>query len=144
MTAPARLLDANVLIALVAPQHAHHAAAHRWFAGVDAWATTPLTEAAFVRLVANPAVTGAPHTPAEALDLLRRLRSIPGHTFVQDDVSLVDTSVDLGALVGYRQVTDFHLLALAAANGLVLATFDARLRAAVAPDDQGSIELIPV
>lgn len=52
------LLDANVLLALYDPRHVHHASARSWFEDVDLWATTPLTEAAFVRLVSNALVAG--------------------------------------------------------------------------------------
>lgn len=65
------LLDVNVLIALTNPNHIHHDAAHRWLAGVvghATWATTPLTEAAFLRLMLNPAVTGRRCTRRQPLE----------------------------------------------------------------------------
>ena len=48
------LLDVNVLLALSDPMHAHHEAAHRWFAqcGRQSWATCPLTENGFVPVAA--------------------------------------------------------------------------------------------
>jgi predicted nucleic acid-binding protein len=54
------LLDVNLLIALFDPAHVHHEAAHGWFArnGKDCWATCPLTENAFVRILSNPAYPG--------------------------------------------------------------------------------------
>lgn len=139
-----RLLDANVLVALVAPNHEHHASAHRWFAGVDSWATTPMTEAAFVRLVANPAVMGAEHAPAAALTLLARLRARAGHHFIADASALAQPAIDLAALVGFRQVTDFHLVNLAAQSGSVLATFDAKLVRALGESDRRHVEVVPV
>ncbi|GAA1805452.1 TA system VapC family ribonuclease toxin [Agromyces neolithicus] len=140
----AYLLDVNVLIALMSEQHVHHAAAHRWFGGVTTWATSPITETAFVRLVSNPAVAGGDIPPSEALRLLGQLRAVAGHRFVADASSLATPAIDVIALVGHRQVTDFHLVNLAADNGVVLATFDARLRAALAAGDRRHVELIQV
>jgi predicted nucleic acid-binding protein len=50
------LLDVNVLVALFDPDHVHHEVAHDWFAdnGPRGWATCPLTESGFVRVVSNP------------------------------------------------------------------------------------------
>ncbi len=50
------LLDVNVLVALADPRHVHHEAARQWFEGEDAFATTPLTEVAFVRLMSHPLI----------------------------------------------------------------------------------------
>lgn len=137
-----RLLDVNVLLALVAPQHVHHASAHAWLAGVHSWATTPFTEAGLVRLVLNPAVMGGEYSGTTALDLLRGIRAQPGHVFVPDDASLASSTISLHALVGHHQVTDLHLVGLAAAHGLRLATFDVRLAAALAPNDRRHVEVI--
>ena len=51
------LLDLNLLTALLWPRHEHHEVAHTWFdeRRVDGWATCPLTQLGFVRLVSNPA-----------------------------------------------------------------------------------------
>lgn len=54
------LLDANALIALLWPTHEHHAPMRQWFRqhAADGWATTALTQAAFVRIVSQPAFSG--------------------------------------------------------------------------------------
>ena len=51
------LLDVNVLVALFEPEHIHHETAHDWFADESShgWATCPVTENGFVRVLANPA-----------------------------------------------------------------------------------------
>jgi len=139
---PVYLLDANVLIALTNPDHLHHRRAHEWFAAVDAWATTPMTEAAFVRLMLNPQVAGRRLTAGEVLDVLRRLRALPGHRFVADDTSLAEPAIDLVALIGHRQVTDLHLVNLAARGGLVVATFDAGLPATLTGRDGELVRLV--
>ncbi len=140
---PLHLLDVNVLVALAWPQHTHHGAARRWFArtGRHRWATTPVTESGFVRVSANPVAIPDAVRPAEACALLRRVRSLPGHQFLPDDVELVfDEAVDPTRVVTHRQVTDAHLLALATRHGAVLASFDQGLESLAAPD---TLALIP-
>ena len=49
------LLDVNVLIALLDPNHAFHERAHAWWSGeVRAWASCPLTENGAIRIMASP------------------------------------------------------------------------------------------
>ena len=138
------LLDVNVLIALANDGHVHHHAAHRWFGTVAAWATTPVTEAGFVRVQSTPAVTGAVVQPREAVAALLQMRSLPGHRWLPDDATLTAARIDLTAMVGRAQVTDFHLVNLCEGAGCVLATFDARLRTALAPQDRHLVHLVPV
>lgn len=144
MTATTALPDVNVLLALVWEKHVHHHAAHAWYASVDSWATTAITEAGLVRLLLNPTVVGGSVSGAAAIGLLRRLRRQEGHRQLVDDASLADAVVDLDVLMGHRQVTDLHLVNLAATSGCRLATFDARLRASLAPADRVHVELVPV
>ena len=135
------LLDVNLLLALFDPRHVHHRAAHGWFDDVAAFATTPLTETAFVRLVSNPEVGG--ESPATALGALREIRGLPGHAFVPDDASLADSAIALHALVGHRQVTDFHLVELATRHEMTVATFDARLRRSLTAPDRRHVLVVP-
>jgi hypothetical protein len=56
------------------------------------------------------------------------LRGLGGHAFWPDDVTLLDNQrVDSARLLDSGQVTDTYLLALAAAHGGQLATFDRHL-----------------
>lgn len=124
------LLDVNVLIALVDPAHVQHDAAHEWFAdhGHQAWATCPLTENGVLRIVGHTRYPNSPGTPAAVAPLLATLRTLPGHVFWPDDISLLDAErVDAARLLGSAQVTDTYLLALACAHGGQLASFDRRL-----------------
>jgi toxin-antitoxin system PIN domain toxin len=143
MTDPPVLLDVNVLLAMANEHHVHHGAAHAWFTGVQRWATTPLTESAFVRLQSNPTVTGQDTSCAAALAALVAMRQHPGHVFLPDDASLAAPLIETVGLVGHRQVTDLHLVNLCAAAGCFLATFDAKIAAALAPSDRGLIRLVP-
>lgn len=128
------LLDVNLLLALFDSHHVHHEAAHRWFASVSCndWATCSITETGFIRVISSPAYRTVIATPLEAANGLARFRSSGGHTFWADDipprVSLNESGV---RLQGHRQVTDFHLAALAARRRGQLATLDGRLARAL-------------
>lgn len=127
----ATLLDLNVLGALAWPNHVHHRAALAWFlAHRDArWATCPVTESGFVRVSSNRRAVPEARTPREAVDLLKALVSLPGHLFWQDAVSFADgRNLAVTALVGHRQVTDAHLVALALDHGGRVASFDRGVR----------------
>jgi toxin-antitoxin system PIN domain toxin len=121
------LLDVNLLVALFDPDHVHHNLAHDWFAEHRAagWATCPVTENGFVRVLANPAY-GAP--VARPLDLVERLRTFSAsghHQFWTDVVSLRDrTLFNPACVAGHRQLTDIYLLGLARKMGGRLATLD--------------------
>ena len=121
------LLDVNVLVALFDPDHVHHEVAHDWFAdaGRSGWATSPVTESGFIRVLSNPAYRG---TVARASDLAGRLRRFcdsGGHVFWADELSLLDGSLfDLSRIAGHRQLTDVYLLCLAQSRGGRLVTFD--------------------
>ncbi|CAN5730648.1 type II toxin-antitoxin system ribonuclease VapC29 [soil metagenome] len=111
------LLDANVLVALASPDHVHHGHAHAWFAASGQFATTPLTQLALVRLLMR---FGTP--VAQAVAALDIVRAHDRHTFWSDDV-WVDVA-SMAAVIGHRQVTDAHLVALARRYEGRLATFD--------------------
>jgi len=64
-------------------------------------------------------------SPGEAIELLTELRNVGGHHFWVDDTALVEDDFGLFArVVGHKQVTDAHLLALTIRRGGALATFD--------------------
>ena len=121
------LVDANVLIAMCWPTHSSHAAALGWFSenAQRGWATCPITQTAFVRIVSNPAFSSDALTPGQALAVLEANTTHPDHEFWPDDLSLSEAlrgSADI--LTGHRQVTDAYLLALAGRRRGAFATFD--------------------
>jgi toxin-antitoxin system PIN domain toxin len=142
MSDPVRLLDVNVLIALTNTNHVHHGRVHAWFADIDRWATTPMTQSSFLRLMLNPAVAGYRVQACDALSILRGLTELAGHELWNDDTSLVNPNIDIAGLVGHQQVTDFHLVNLAARHRGVLATFDRAILSVLIPSDHAYIELI--
>lgn len=124
------LLDVNVLIALIDPRHVQHDAAHEWFEaqGRHAWATCALTENGVLRIVGHPRYPNCPGTPAVVAQSMVGLCRLAGHAFWSDDVSLLRSgSIDCSRLLTSAQITDTHLLALAARHGGKLASFDRRM-----------------
>jgi toxin-antitoxin system PIN domain toxin len=121
------LLDVNVLVALFDPDHVHHDLAHDWFAGqkADGWATCPLTENGFVRVLTSPSYASPPNRPAEVIASLQAFQLSGGHHFWPARASLADRSIFNPAYIrGHRQLTDIYLLGLAKMADGRLATFD--------------------
>ena len=137
------LVDVNALVALCLTSHQHHRPAHAFLAGVTgAWATCPVTESALFRLLLNPAVTGTPRSAGEVAAVVAGLQADPRWRFLPDDSRLGEPLVDLNVLMGHQQVTDLHLVNLAASHGAVLATFDAALPQWLAPADRKHVHVI--
>ena len=120
------LLDVNVLVALFDPMHVHHEAAHEWFARRrgEGWATCPLTENGFARIVSNPRYPGRVTSLRDAIARLAEIREHPDHVFWPDSVSVCGDAFQPRYVQGHRQLSDVYLLGLAVANGGRLATFD--------------------
>lgn len=121
------LPDVNVLVALVWPNHVHHAAAVEWFARArhEGWATCPGTESGFIRVSSNRRIIPEARAVPEAASAMRQLRQLGAHRFWVDDTSMATTdAVRLEEVQGYRQVADAHLLALARTRGGQVVTFD--------------------
>ena len=139
------LLDANVLIALGDAGHHHEAAAMRFFQNVavpGGWATCPLTENAFLRILSQPGYHRSLGSPAEARRVLVRLLASPGHQFWPDDLSLTDTRF-FPSLPPSKQLTDLYLLGLAVKHGGRFATFDLGIDASLIPGGPAACCFIP-
>lgn len=127
------LLDVNVLLALLDRDHVDHERATQWLDTEIAagWASCPITENGFVRILSQPRYP-SPVPTAEAVDLLRAARAGSDHEFWPCEVSLLDDQVvDRSRLHGARQVTDAYLLALAVAQAGRFVTIDRSLDLAV-------------
>lgn len=141
------LLDTNVLIALLWPSHEHHAVAMQWFARHRAkgWATCPVTEMGFVRIVSNPAFSRDALTPRGAMGVLAANTAAKDHLFWRDELPLAETVAFAGTrLAGHQQVTDAYLLGLAIHRGGMLATLDGRIAtlAEAASAERAALELV--
>ena len=121
------LLDVNLLVALFDPDHIHHEVAHGWFEDHRAagWATCPMTESGFLRVLSNPAYEAAVKRPLDLIARLRQFCSSGHHVFWPATVSLREESAFNPAMIrGHRQLTDVCLLGLTVRMGGRLATFD--------------------
>jgi hypothetical protein len=137
------LLDVNTLIALVDSFHVHHDRVSRWFVKNHhaGWATCPLTENGFIRIVGNPQYPQGPGNSETARTLLESLRLQPGHQFWSDSVSLCDRR-QFSVLPSSKDLTDFYLLALAKEHHARLATLDQRFDPSILPGGAASFFLI--
>jgi uncharacterized protein len=79
-----RLLDVNVLMALLWENHEHHVRARLWFKGASAFATCPVVQLGFARVSSHP-LLGYGMMPEAAFGVLRQLLADPRHQFVPDD-----------------------------------------------------------
>ena len=124
------LLDVGVLVALFDPAHLHHERAHEWLEinRASGWATCPITENGFVRVVSHPDYPGNRATVSDALDRLGRFAEADDHHFWPDSTSLRRRSrIDATMLEGYEHVRSTYLLLLAVQNEGRLVTFDAEV-----------------
>jgi uncharacterized protein len=121
------LLDANALIALCWPKHEHHEPMLEWFGHYarQGWATSALTQAAFVRIVSQPAFSGRAIGVAEVAELLLRNTQHKRHRLLTLDFGFAEVlGCCSGGLFGHRQITDAYLLTQAIRSSARLLTFD--------------------
>lgn len=125
------LLDINVLIARQDANHEHHKLVSRWLHenSNKGWATCPITENGFVRILGHPSYPGWPGTPVlSALALRELISSIPGHEFISDEISIADERIFKSLKeTKSRDVTDLYLLALAVQDNCRFATLNERI-----------------
>ena len=122
------LLDVNVIIALLDPDHAFHERAHAWWASNKkrGWASCPLTENGVIRIMSHPGYSPlARFTPADLIGRLSLFANQSDHEFWPDEISLRDEKIFAADHIhSSRQLTDIYLLALALAHTGRLVTFD--------------------
>ena len=136
------LLDTGVLIALTNSSHILHEHAHRWFTNVQSWATTPLTEVSYIRLMLTPRVIGGTLRRADVLAALLALRRLPGYVHIPDASSLTKPAIDLVGFATPKQAAAAHLVNLAAQRGAVLATLDSSIEQMLIPSDRQWVRVI--
>lgn len=141
------LLDVNVLIALFDPDHVFHQRAHVWWAAhaSDGWASCPITENGFVRIMSQSTYSARVRfSPSELIERLATFAQQTNHEFWADSISLRDSQLFAHDRIhSSRQITDIYLLALAKARDARLATFDEAvpLSAAVGALDQNLVTI---
>ncbi|MGC2637595.1 MAG: TA system VapC family ribonuclease toxin [Acidobacteriaceae bacterium] len=126
----ASLLDLNALIALLWAESEFHAATESWFRNNarKGWATSPLTQLGFVRVVCNPSVfRNAPH-PAQALEVIEESTRHAAHEFWPHELTLAEAAAPFREhLQGHQQIADVYLLGLTLHRKGRLITFDKAL-----------------
>ena len=135
-----RLLDVNLLMALLWENHEHHTRSRSWFKGVSAFATCPVVQLGFARVSSHP-LLGCGLTPELAFGVLRQFMADPRHEFLFDDLSCTDRVVRTELMAGANQITDRYLIALARQHGFCLATLDQPLAKSFG-DETGLVELL--
>jgi len=137
------LLDANILIALGDTNHPHRVSALRFFENcvLHGWATCPLTENAFIRIMGNPGYPGGLGATLDARRMLESFKAAPGHQFWPDDMSLCDAT-HFPKLPASQNLTDFYLLALAMKFGGKLATLDQRMDPSIIPGGAAALHVV--
>jgi toxin-antitoxin system PIN domain toxin len=120
------LFDVNALLALFDESHPFHGQARAWWHVNQAsdWASCPLTQNGFVRIMSQPRYLQG-RSPVEAIGALHTGLDQPDHEFWPDNISITDEAIfDHGHILGPNQITDVYLLGLAVKNGGRLVTFD--------------------
>lgn len=90
------LLDVNVIIASVFADHVMHRSARRFVESLDRFYTTPTVQGGFLRFATRPLKNerGEQQPPRlamdEALNKLREITEVAGHTFLKDDAPFTD------------------------------------------------------
>ena len=143
-----RLFDVSVLIAIVDPEHSFHRSIHRWLQSHvgTTWASCPLTENGFVRILSQPSFSAGKRTPGEAITLLRSVKETPAwpHVFWADEYSITEPSSITGDRIGGpNQFADVYLVALALRKGGRFLTFDGKVAWQCVPGATASIIEIP-
>lgn len=134
------LLDVNVLVALLVPEHEHHAAALEWFSAQSrqGWATCGVTELGVIRVCAQ--LPGGPWSPETTADRLLLLTAVSrDYEFWPDAISPAAMPEVRSATTG-KQITDRYLLGLARRHRGCVVTFD---RALAATGGSDAVCLLP-
>jgi toxin-antitoxin system PIN domain toxin len=126
------LLDVSVLLAWLWPAHEAHKTAESWILHhrQEAWASCPITEMGFLRIVTNRSFSPDAPNWVEAIKILRKhTKGNPAHSFWKDSISLVEVGEKLGGRIsGPNQITGAYLLAMAMQHKGCLVTFDYRVQ----------------
>jgi hypothetical protein len=106
------------------------------------WATCPLTQAAFVRVILQPAFSGKPLTAGEVIDLLAQTTAHAHHRFFPIDFDITQVQATCtGSLLGHRQITDAWLLTTAIRHKAKLLTLDQGIQSLLATREERAVHL---
>ena len=107
------------------------------------WATCPIIENGFLRILGHPNYPGfGPGSPEGAAVALRALKmASPMNRFFPDDFSILSFFSTLEG-ISSNQLTDIYLLALAMKNNAQLLTLDRRIDPSLVPGGQKAYEVL--
>ncbi|NNN22693.1 MAG: VapC toxin family PIN domain ribonuclease [Acidimicrobiales bacterium] len=108
------LLDINVLLALFDSNHVESEKVWEWFREDcrHGWATCPITENGFVRIISQPRYPN-PLSTTDAIERLRQATNSKYHDFWPCSRSILDPLLlNKEMILGPRQITDGYLLGL--------------------------------
>jgi hypothetical protein len=108
----------------------------------EGWATCPLTENAFLRILGRSGSSPSLGSTLVARQVLASLLAAPGHHFWPDDISLMDAHL-FPALPPSADLTDLYLLALAVKQGGRFATFDSKIDSSLVSGGSAALLLLP-
>ena len=74
-----------------------------WFDAVDQWGTCSITQAAYLRLLMNPRVTGFEIAASEVLSGLSEPTSLDEHVFLVDDAPPAEPTISFSRLKGPKR-----------------------------------------
>lgn len=137
------LFDVNALLALGDLKHPSHFKVAKWKdsnPGIG-WATCPITENGFVRIISQPSYKNTNLNAAEALLALQKICTDPFHEFWPDEISIRE-NLPCDKVPGPKAVTDLYLLALAVHKNGKLASLDTRIDPTLIPGGQEAFHLI--
>ena len=118
--------DVNVLIALFDTAHQHHNMASTAFVehNSEGWASCPVVETGFIRVISNPSYTNSVSV-ANAVSLLQIAISNTQHHNLHQSISILNNDCFQTAhLVSHKQLTDLYLIGMAIYHNVKLITFD--------------------
>lgn len=123
------LLDVNVLLAALISTHPNNARAFTWLAGKQI-VLCPTTELGFLRIGCHKKAYNLPLTVLR--QSLERFSKSRKAGWIPDDLPALESKKAGNA----EDITDHYLADLASKHGLMLATFDGRIK-------HSSVELVP-
>jgi toxin-antitoxin system PIN domain toxin len=139
------LLDTNVLIPLLWPNHLAQTKVLAWFEAnaKDSFSTCSLTQAGFLRLTTSISVMGIRYELRESRQLLLEFTEQHGHSFLPTTISIFEAMAPFQRrMQGAKQITDAYLLGIAKHHGAKLVTFDRAIKSLAGAEFADLVEVI--
>lgn len=106
------------------------------------FATSPMTEAGFIRISMNPLIVTEQISLNSAMAMLETYRTRYKHVFWPDSISVSEALSMVKTLSGHRQITDAYLLSLAITNGGKLVSFNGGIADITPIENQNNLIIV--